>query len=59
MADNQAIVIPETIDAIRALTRAFEDASDSIAMTHAALGSAPTLVDAPPKVARTEAWSAR
>jgi len=45
MVDNQAIVIPETIDAIRALTRAVEDASESIAMTNAALGIAPRLVD--------------
>jgi len=38
MVDNQAIVIPETIDAIRALTGAVEDASESIAMTNASLG---------------------
>lgn len=38
MVDNQAIVIPETIDAIRALTRAQGEASASIAMTDAALG---------------------
>ena len=54
MVDNQAIVIPETIDAIRALTRAVEDASESIAMTDAALGIAPTLVGAAPKVTRSE-----
>ena len=58
MVDNQAIVIPETIDAIRALTRAVEDASDSIAMTDAALGIAQTLVDGPPNAARAEVWSA-
>lgn len=38
MVDNQAIVIPETIDAIRALTGAVRDASQSIARTDAALG---------------------
>lgn len=44
MVDNQAIVIPETIDAIRALTRAVEDASESIAMTNTALGITSLLV---------------
>ena len=38
MVDNQAIVIPETIDAIRALTGLSRDASQSIAKTNAALG---------------------
>ena len=38
MVDNQAIVIPETIDAIRALTGTVRSASDSIAKTNAALG---------------------
>ena len=38
MVDNQAIVIPETIDAIRALVGAVEDADTSIAMTNASLG---------------------
>ena len=38
MVDNQAIVIPETIDAIRALTGAVTDANESIARTNAALG---------------------
>ncbi len=38
MVDNQAIVIPETIDAIRALAGAVEDAGASIAMTNASLG---------------------
>ena len=38
MVDNQAIVIPETIDAIRALARAEVDGSASIARTNAALG---------------------
>lgn len=40
MVDNQAIVIPETIDAIRALTASEPNASDSIARTDAALGMA-------------------
>jgi glyceraldehyde-3-phosphate dehydrogenase (NAD(P)) len=39
MVDNQAIVIPETIDAIRALTGMEPDAAASIARTDAALGS--------------------
>ena len=38
MVDNQAIVIPETIDAIRALFGSVEDASQSIAITNASLG---------------------
>lgn len=38
MVDNQAIVIPETIDAIRALTGKIRDARESIAKTDAALG---------------------
>jgi glyceraldehyde-3-phosphate dehydrogenase (NAD(P)) len=38
MVDNQAIVIPETIDAIRALTGAVRDPAVSIAATNAALG---------------------
>jgi glyceraldehyde-3-phosphate dehydrogenase (NAD(P)) len=38
MVDNQAIVVPETIDAIRALTSAEREASASIAKTDAALG---------------------
>lgn len=44
MVDNQAIVIPETIDAIRALTGAVQDANESIAKTNAALGVEPSLV---------------
>jgi glyceraldehyde-3-phosphate dehydrogenase (NAD(P)) len=44
MVDNQAIVIPETIDAIRALTRSVEDGNESIARTNAALGIGPVLV---------------
>ncbi len=36
--DNQAIVVPETIDAIRALSAREEDATRSIARTNEALG---------------------
>jgi glyceraldehyde-3-phosphate dehydrogenase (NAD(P)) len=36
MVDNQAIVIPETIDAIRALAGAEQEADASIAKTNAA-----------------------
>jgi glyceraldehyde-3-phosphate dehydrogenase (NAD(P)) len=46
MVDNQAIVIPETIDAIRALTGEVRDASESIARTNAALGIEESLVHA-------------
>ena len=38
MVDNQAIVIPETIDAVRALTGLSRDAGQSMAKTDAALG---------------------
>ena len=38
MVDNQAIVIPETIDAVRALSGTVKDASKSITRTNAALG---------------------
>ncbi|WP_299364938.1 type II glyceraldehyde-3-phosphate dehydrogenase [uncultured Paracoccus sp.] len=38
MVDNQAIVIPETVDAIRALIGNVCDARESIARTNAALG---------------------
>jgi glyceraldehyde-3-phosphate dehydrogenase (NAD(P)) len=38
MVDNQAIVIPETVDAIRALTGREREAKASIAKTNAALG---------------------
>lgn len=38
MVDNQAIVIPETIDAIRALTASERDGAASIQRTDAALG---------------------
>lgn len=59
MIDNQGIVIPETIDAIRALTRAVEDASESIAMTNSALGIAPRLVGRSSMVTRSEVGSTR
>ena len=38
MVDNQAIVVPETVDAIRALTRAETEGKASIARTDAAMG---------------------
>jgi glyceraldehyde-3-phosphate dehydrogenase (NAD(P)) len=44
MVDNQAIVIPETIDAIRALTGIVKDANESIVKTNAALSLATVLV---------------
>jgi glyceraldehyde-3-phosphate dehydrogenase (NAD(P)) len=44
MVDNQAIVIPETIDAIRALSGIVEDANESITKTNAALSLATTLI---------------
>jgi glyceraldehyde-3-phosphate dehydrogenase (NAD(P)) len=44
MVDNQAIVIPETIDAIRALTSSVRDANESIARTNAVLGIDASLV---------------
>jgi glyceraldehyde-3-phosphate dehydrogenase (NAD(P)) len=46
MVDNQAIVVPETIDAIRALTGALRDGSESIARTNAALGIHGSLIGA-------------
>ncbi|HEX5110464.1 MAG TPA: type II glyceraldehyde-3-phosphate dehydrogenase [Vicinamibacterales bacterium] len=44
MVDNQAIVIPETIDAIRALTGTIPSANESILRTNAALGIETALV---------------
>jgi glyceraldehyde-3-phosphate dehydrogenase (NAD(P)) len=44
MVDNQAIVIPETIDAIRALNGNVRDANESIARTNATLGIEPRLI---------------
>ncbi|HAW80271.1 MAG TPA: type II glyceraldehyde-3-phosphate dehydrogenase, partial [Balneola sp.] len=38
VVDNQAIVIPETIDAIRALTGIETDGTKSIAKTNESLG---------------------
>lgn len=38
MVDNQAFVIPETIDAIRARMGAVRDGAESIASTNASLG---------------------
>ncbi|MCD6041364.1 MAG: glyceraldehyde-3-phosphate dehydrogenase [Burkholderiales bacterium] len=38
MVDNQAIVVPETIDAIRALAKAESDGKASVAKTDAAMG---------------------
>lgn len=43
MVDNQAIVIPETIDAIRALAQPGVNAADSIARTNRALGISQSL----------------
>jgi glyceraldehyde-3-phosphate dehydrogenase (NAD(P)) len=44
MVDNQAIVIPETIDAIRALTGIVTDPAESINKTNDALGIGPQLI---------------
>lgn len=38
MVDDQTIVIPETIDAIRSLTGTVKDSRESIARTDGALG---------------------
>jgi glyceraldehyde-3-phosphate dehydrogenase (NAD(P)) len=46
MVDNQAIVIPETIDAIRALTGTVRDGTRSIGMTNEALGIEAALIPA-------------
>jgi glyceraldehyde-3-phosphate dehydrogenase (NAD(P)) len=46
IVDNQAIVIPESSDAIRALTSAVRDGSESIARTDAARGIAGNLIQA-------------
>ena len=47
MVDNQAIVIPESIDAIRALA-GFDDAEISIARTNQALGIGNLMIPPPP-----------
>jgi glyceraldehyde-3-phosphate dehydrogenase (NAD(P)) len=44
MVDNQAIVIPETIDAIRALRGTVDDPDVSIRRTNTALGIEPALI---------------
>ena len=44
MVDNQAIVIPETIDAVRALTGTVRAAHESIVRTNTALGIETTLM---------------
>ena len=44
MVDNQAIVIPETIDAIRALAGTARTADESIVRTNAALGIGTALI---------------
>jgi glyceraldehyde-3-phosphate dehydrogenase (NAD(P)) len=44
MVDNQAIVIPETIDAIRALSGTVTNATDSIIKTNRALGIETSLI---------------
>lgn len=44
MVDNQAIVIPETIDAIRALTGLSADGEESIGRADASLGIGKLLV---------------
>jgi glyceraldehyde-3-phosphate dehydrogenase (NAD(P)) len=46
MIDNQAMVIPETIDAIRGLMGTVRDPGESIARTNAALGIGGRLVGA-------------
>ena len=44
MVDNQAIVVPESIDAVRALIGVTEQPEESMARTNAALGIDPALV---------------
>ena len=44
MVDNQAIVIPETIDAIRALTGIVKNPIESMARTNEALGIGQELI---------------
>jgi glyceraldehyde-3-phosphate dehydrogenase (NAD(P)) len=48
MVDNQAIVIPETIDAIRALSGWVTDPAESIAKTNASLGIGALTIMRPP-----------
>jgi glyceraldehyde-3-phosphate dehydrogenase (NAD(P)) len=47
MVDNQAIVVPETIDAVRALTELESDEEASIRRTNEALGITGRLVPEP------------
>jgi glyceraldehyde-3-phosphate dehydrogenase (NAD(P)) len=44
MVDNQAIVLPETIAAIRALSGIVRDPNESISRTNAALSVATVLI---------------
>lgn len=44
MVDNQAIVIPETLNAIRTLTAGVESGVESISTTNAALGIGGSLI---------------
>jgi glyceraldehyde-3-phosphate dehydrogenase (NAD(P)) len=46
---NEAIVVPESIDAIRALTGTVEDAATSIATTDEALGMRRDFLTPPPR----------
>jgi glyceraldehyde-3-phosphate dehydrogenase (NAD(P)) len=48
---NEAIVVPESIDAIRALTHAMDDAAESMAATDQALGMRQEFLSAPAAVA--------
>lgn len=52
---NEAIVVPESIDAIRALTGSVQDGATSIAMTDAALGMRQEFLPAPTAVRGHEA----
>jgi glyceraldehyde-3-phosphate dehydrogenase (NAD(P)) len=54
MVDNQAIVIPETIDAVRALTGLEKDARASIEKTNAALSITSQLTTRPPASKRPD-----
>ncbi len=47
MVDNQAIVVPETVDAIRALTGLESDGATSVRKTNSALGIGDRLVQGP------------
>jgi len=45
---NESIVVPETIDAIRALTRSAPDAATSMRITDATLGMRRDFLNPPP-----------